>query len=265
MTILVGIDGSAPSRVALEWAVSRAGRSDEALRVVHVVDDEWGQVGSTYADEASIRGASLVADVVRAVRSDTRGVAVEESVLVGSPAWMLGGAASDDDLLVVGTHKTGYLHGRVLGSRSIVVASVARCSVAIIPDGLTTTGHSVVVGVAPGAWRDAVAFGAAEAAAVGDELVLVHAVPEGSPDAAVEEGRILLAEARAFAARQPGTTEIRSRISRRAPATALLDSARGARMLVVGPTRGPVDRAGFVGSVTHAILLNITSPVVVAR
>jgi nucleotide-binding universal stress UspA family protein len=76
-----------------------------------------------------------------------------------------------------------------------------------------------------------------------------------------------LAEAAKFAIDRPGGDRlvVRSRVSRREPAVALLDAARSASMLVVSPTRGPVDRAGFVGSVTHAVLLNITSPVVVAR
>lgn len=266
MTILVGIDGSAPSKSALSWAMSRAMGSGEGIRLVHVIDDEWGQLGSDYAGEARNSGAHLVADAARAITAGARGIPVEESVLVGSPAWTLAAEASAGDLLVVGTHKTGYLHGRALGSRSIVIASSARSSVAVIPDGHVSAGRSVVVGVAPGRWREAVSFGAKEAANTGDELVLVHAVPEDSPPHAVDEARSLLSEARAFAAAQPGApTEIRSRISRRQPASALLDAARGARMLVVSPTRGPVDRAGFVGSVTHAILLNITSPVVVAR
>jgi nucleotide-binding universal stress UspA family protein len=266
VTILVGIDDSAPSRSALSWAISRAKGSGEGVRLVHVIDDEWGQVGSAYAGAARESGAHLVADAARAVQFGARGVSVEESVLVGSPAWTLAAEATPGDLLVVGTHKTGYLHGRVLGSRSIVIASTARSSVAVIPDSPVHAGRSVIVGVAPGRWREAVSFGATEAANTGDELVLVHAVPEDSPPHAVDEARSLLSDARAFAAAQPGApTEIRSRISRRQPASALLDAARGARMLVVSPTRGPVDRAGFVGSVTHAILLNITSPVVVAR
>jgi nucleotide-binding universal stress UspA family protein len=36
-------------------------------------------------------------------------------------------------------------------------------------------------------------------------------------------------------------------------------------MLVLGETRVNKDRAGFIGSVTHEVLLNLTSPVMVAR
>lgn len=262
MTILVGVDGSTPSRSALSWAASRARALGEGVRLVHVVDDEWGIAGHDVSDLAEDAGAA----VLDAARREASGVPVDEVVVHGSPAWALAALAGPADLLVVGTHKTGFLHGRALGSRSIVVASIARGSVAVVPDSPTPrTRQSVVVGVAAGSWQTAVAFGADEAARTGEELLLVHCVPEDASDTAVRNGHRLLDSARAYVARESAATSVRSRISRRPPAVALLDAARSARMLVVAPTRGTTDRAGFVGSVTHAILLNITCPVVIAR
>ncbi len=261
MTILVGIDGSTPSRSALEWATSRARSLGEGVRLVHVIDDEWGIAGRDVALQAEDAGADVIESARRAA-----GVPVEELVLHGSPAWTLAGLAGPDDLVVVGTHKTGFLHGRALGSRSIVVASLAAGSVAVIPDAaVPRTRQSIVVGVAAGSWETAVAFGAAEAERTGEELLLVHCVPEDAPAAVLDDGNRLLDEARRYAAEHSTAAHVRSRISRRAPAVALLDASRSARLLVVAPTRGSVDRAGFLGSVTHAILLNITCPVVIAR
>jgi nucleotide-binding universal stress UspA family protein len=264
MTILVGLDGSTPSHNALLWALARAQQSGDTVRLVHVIDDEWGQVGAGFAEEATEAGARLISDAVREAQSNAHGITIEERVVHGSPAWELAAQAGADDLIVVGTHKTGYLHGRALGSRSIVVASVAPCSVMVIPDSSPSPRHGVVVGVASESWHAAVAFGADEAVRSGAELSLVHAVPD---EVGSHDDRALLAEAAKFAIDRPGgdRLEVRSRVSRREPAVALLDAARSASMLVVSPTRGPVDRAGFVGSVTHAVLLNITSPVVVAR
>ncbi|MDO7882778.1 universal stress protein [Salinibacterium soli] len=262
MTILVGIDGSTPSRSALEWAVSRAKSLGEQLRLVHVIDDEWGIAGHDVAEAAE----DAAADVIESARRAAAGVPVDELVLHGSPAWTLAGITGPDDLVVVGTHKTGFLHGRALGSRSIVVASLSAGSVAVIPDAaVPRTRQSIVVGVAAGSWSTAVAFGAAEAARTGEELLLVHCVPEDAPASAVEDGHRLLEEARGFVAEHSAAAHVRSRISRRPPAVALLDASRSARLLVVAPTRGSVDRGGFLGSVTHAILLNITCPVVIAR
>ncbi|GAA1640056.1 hypothetical protein GCM10009733_041450 [Nonomuraea maheshkhaliensis] len=43
--IIVGVDGSAPSRAAVEWAADDAARMGLPLRIVHVMDTSWYLVG----------------------------------------------------------------------------------------------------------------------------------------------------------------------------------------------------------------------------
>src|SRR5665647_3800082 len=82
-------------------------------------------------------------------------------------AVQIAGLVGADDMIVVGTHKTGYLHGRSLGTKSIVVASIAPCTVVVVPEETSSTRRGVVIGVAPGEyWHDAVRVGAREAAAL---------------------------------------------------------------------------------------------------
>jgi nucleotide-binding universal stress UspA family protein len=152
----------------------------------------------------------------------------------------------------------------VLGTRSIVVASAADCSVVVVPEENLALRHGVIVGVAPGDQSHvAIVAGAREAERLGQELSLIHVVPDTTESA--EIGRALLAEAAGIAsATAPGIT-IRRRVSRRRRSDALLDASRSASMLVLGETRVNKDRAGFIGSVTHEVLLNLTSPVMVAR
>ena len=138
------------------------------------------------------------------------------------------------------------------------MASVAECSVAVIPDTQVSTRRGVVVGVAGGAWEAAVVWGANEATRLGNELSLVHA-------ATADEGNDLLADAAALASHIHPALVIRRRVSRRRPSEALLDLSRSAGLLVLGASHLSTARAGFLGSTTHEVLLNINSPVVVAR
>lgn len=266
MRILVGVDGSGPSIAALDWAIGRALNLDAPLVAVHVVDDEWGQMGSEYAREETERGWRILHDAKSLVFQRSPNLDFSAHILHGSPAWELASAAEAGDLVAVGTHKTGYLRGRVLGTRSIVVASVAVCPVAVIPDAQLASRSGVVVGVAPGnAWRDAVRTGAREAERLRQELVLIHARP-GSGESVRSEvlDRTLLADASDVAA-SVAAVAMRTRTSRRRPAEALLDASRNASLLVVGASRRESANAGFVGSVTHDVLLNINAPVMVAR
>lgn len=265
MTILIGVDDSGPSRAALVWALKRAREEHTDVTLVHVVDDEWGQAGSDVAVMETDAGARTLSEAARFAHDLTPATRVTERLLHGSPAWMLAELAEPDDLIVVGTHKTGYLHGRVLGSRSIVVASVAPCAVAVVPDTPVSGRRGVVVGIGPGqSWHAAVVAGAREAAALRQELNLIHALP-GHTDEGAVEGRATLAAASSLAVSTAPDIEVRSRLSRRQPVEALLDASRSASLLVVGASRRSAERAGFVGSVTHDVLLNINAPVLVAR
>jgi nucleotide-binding universal stress UspA family protein len=141
------------------------------------------------------------------------------------------------------------------------VASVASCSVAIIPDIAFGGRTGVVVGVADGGGsNDAVAVGATEAARLGHDLMLVHAGPAGR-----EAERALLGEASEHAMAAAPGIHVHTRVSRRVPAEALLDASRAAALLVLGGSRRDPDGAGFIGSVIHEVLLNINAPVLVAR
>lgn len=265
MTIRVGIDGSGPSRAALVWAVRRAVRLKESVVLMHVVDDDWGQVGDEFSRSEEAHGARVLDDAVNSVLALAVGCDVTSQLVHGSVAWSLAHGQSADDLVVVGTHKTGYLRGRVIGTRSIVVASVSPSSVAVVPDIDLSGRRDVVIGIAEGgAWSDAVRVGAVEAAQAGHNLSLIHAISDrqsvsGSP------GRQLLAAASALAAEIAPETTIRGRISRQRPADALLDASHAAALLVLGRSRRDPSRAGFIGSVIHDVLLNINAPVFITR
>lgn len=267
MNIIVGVDGSGPSRAAVTWALKRARSTGGGVSLVHVVDDEWGQLGQEYAERDEIAAAALLADALRSAATTAPGIEVSGELRHGSPAWELCATAQPGDMIVVGTHKTGYLHGRALGTMSIVVASIAPCRVTVVPEGSTGNRMGVVAGVTGRSWHDAVVVAALEAAQLGQDLSLIHASPvrEEIEDGSSNSGRALLAAAAALAMETVPSSVVRSRLSRRHPADALLDASRSASLLVLGSSRRNPAHAGFIGSVAHDVLLNINSTVMIAR
>jgi nucleotide-binding universal stress UspA family protein len=260
--IVVGIDGSGPSAAALHWALKRARATDARLTLEHVVDDEWGQIGPDYARALEITGEDLLARALE--EAQAAGIDAHVALDYGSPATTLASAADPGELLVIGSHKTGYVRGRVLGTRSVVVASVARSTVVVVPEDNLAHRQGVVVGVTDSRESHvAIVAGASEAVRTGQELSLIHCGPD-NPEA-VEAGKRLLAASVELAATVAPGLVIRRRLSHRRSSDTLLDSSRTAALLVLGATRGATDKAGSIGSVTHEVLLNLTSPVMVAR
>jgi nucleotide-binding universal stress UspA family protein len=137
--IIVGVDGSEHSRRALEWAIREASIRHAPLTVISVhpaLMSYWGAV--TYPEgkldrEQAIREVQAVVD--KAV-SRLAGPAPEISVQVtpGSPATELIGAASEADLLVVGSRGAGGFTRLMLGSVSTQVTQHATCPVVVIPE-----------------------------------------------------------------------------------------------------------------------------------
>lgn len=268
---VVGVDGSGPSDAAVVWAVSRAAALSIPVVLTHVIEDEWGLAGSDFAREAMFDGEAVLQNAQERARALGPAVAVSARILHGSPVWELANACAGDDLLVVGTHKTGFLHGRVLGSRSVSLAGTAPCSVMVIPVGIFAARHGVVVGVVWAEGLDrAVASAAREAARTGEPLTLVHASPAraqtaSAPAESSERQRALLRRSAEVAHSVAPDVVVHTRISPRQPADALLDASHNATMLVLEPTRRMPPAASLIGSTTHDVLMNINSPVLVAR
>ena len=254
---IVGFDGSEPSWAALSWALAQGG----PVVLAHVVDADSGMIGADFEREAAERAGRLIDGALAdlAVRHPGAEVAVE--VLEGPVAWALTTYAAPGDTLVIGTHKTGFLHGRVLGSRSVEVAILARCDVMVVPTTDLRFRSGVVAAVAdePG-MRQVVESAARIAARRGEELLLLHRF--GDRGAGTENA--LVAEALAIARDAAPDTVIRTRVSNRHTAELLLDASRGRALLVLGSGSGDRSRSP-IGSVLHDVLLNLSSPALVAH
>lgn len=129
--IVVGVDGSPGSRVALQWAV---GHAELIGATVHAVM-AW-QLPETHSytsrdTEADAR-VTLDTAIDAALGPDQR-ARVTARVAPGRPGHVLVDASSSAQLLVVGSHGHGDLVGRLIGSVSQYCVTHARCPVVVVP------------------------------------------------------------------------------------------------------------------------------------
>jgi len=260
----VAVDGSRPSAAALRWAVARAGVDGDPLVLVHVLDEVPDDHDASADDEAARTAARLLAETSERVTAEPPGLAVSTRLLGGPLARALATFVDPDDVLVIGTGKTGFLHGRVLGSRSVQIAMAAPCAVAVIPDVDLRFRRGVVAGVDRlGTAASIARSAAAEARSRGEELLFVQAAPErGATLSSGSRRELAITEAIARAHEASPELVIRSRVAARQPAEALLDSSRDKAMLVLGPGSSDPERSP-IGSVVHDVLLNANAPVLI--
>jgi nucleotide-binding universal stress UspA family protein len=128
--VLVGVDHSPRSKVALRWAVEEAELHDAHLVPVHVhqhivTGEECVDLPALEQSErASLRAAAAAAGGASRV--------VEPHVAIGHPAAALEELASPADLLVVGSRGRGGFAGLLLGSTSTQLAQHASAPVLIV-------------------------------------------------------------------------------------------------------------------------------------
>ena len=135
--IVCGADGSAASQRALEWAIDEAVRGGCSLRVVTAWSwDGVEDLGAAYsASDALNRAAAIQKDAVdSAMASVEKTTDVERLLPRGTPSQALCEAATDAELLVIGSHGHGQVHDKIIGSTSQRVIYHASCPVVVLPD-----------------------------------------------------------------------------------------------------------------------------------
>ncbi len=137
--IIVGVDGSAHSRKALEYAAKEAAAHHTSLTVLTVhqaVRDVYGSVAN-YPEDASLtdkarQAAQAETDEVLAGLSD-RPDSVTVRAVHGLPAEELVNAAQGADMVVMGSRGAGGFARLILGSVATQVSHHANCPVLIVP------------------------------------------------------------------------------------------------------------------------------------
>ncbi|MEU1282725.1 universal stress protein [Kitasatospora sp. NPDC005856] len=132
--IVVGIDGSGPSKAALRWAVDQAVLTGAAVHAVAAW--EYPSLYGWFApmvDDGFERTArrTLTAEINEILGPD-RAVEVRESLVLGHAAEVLLEAAEGADLLVLGSRGRGTFARTLLGSVSTRCAVHGACPVVIV-------------------------------------------------------------------------------------------------------------------------------------
>jgi nucleotide-binding universal stress UspA family protein len=252
------------------WALDRAASLHLPITLVHVGEPSApSALPVTETDDKE--DANFVTELANRSRVSHPTIDISARFVRGSVPFELSIVPKPADLLVLGTHKTGYLRGRSVGTLGMIIANAALGSVAIIPDNGLSQRHGVVVAISASAWELAVAVGVREALRLSDSVILVHALPPtrrlGGRDAIAARAAAaqrLMSDATAAAHRASPQVNVTTRVSTRPTLDAILDASWSASLLVIG-SRVPDAVTGFVGSTTHDVLTNINSPVLIAR
>lgn len=268
--VVVGIDDSDLSLVALAWAADEARRNAHPLRIAHVIRPGQQWSGQPILDAALVRVQKAVPDLE-----------VSTSLETGHPAEGLLKLASEASVVVLGSRGKHGFAGRQLGSTSLHVAMHAPCPVVVIrtagEDALPgSSAGRVVVGTdnSPGSQRALdFAFQEASSRGIGLTAILASAGPEfdtsaAPPDeweaAAKEEQTLLTGVLADYRAQRPGV-DVVEKVVWGDPAAVLIDESRGAELVIAG-SHGRGGFAGMLlGSVSHALLHHAHCPVAVVR
>lgn len=136
MRIVIGVDGSQPSRVACDLVASRSWPAGSTGRLVGVLEQPIPWVGASGKRDADVVGGEAgLLTVLDEHADDLRraGLACEVAVVAGPPAQVLVSEASDwfADLVVVGNRGRGAAASAVLGSVSAHLVDHAPCPVLV--------------------------------------------------------------------------------------------------------------------------------------
>jgi nucleotide-binding universal stress UspA family protein len=197
--VLVGVDGSAASMHALDWAAQEAEARSLGLQVVCAYSLPSFSAatldgGFAALDDTAVRAGAQAVVSAAAERVERLGLAVRTQVAVGDAAGALVEQSHRVELAVVGTRGRGGFAERLLGTVSSALPAHASCPTVVVP--LRENGRPVpegspigpvrplkriVVGV-DGSSQAAIALrhAIAEAELWGAELVAVAGVPVAS-------------------------------------------------------------------------------------
>ena len=139
-TIVVGVDGSAGGRAALEFAAREATLREARLRIICA----WEIPPAVYAggfaptlDEPTLEGfragaETIVHEAVATAKELQPTIECEGKAVQGQPAEVLLAEVADADLIVVGNRGHGGFASLLLGSVSHQVVHHASCPVAVV-------------------------------------------------------------------------------------------------------------------------------------
>ncbi|UQX10354.1 universal stress protein [Candidatus Mycobacterium methanotrophicum] len=289
--IVVGVDGSPSSDMAVRWAAREAGMRNVPLSLVHVIErSPWGLLAlgggavappSEIGESRKTEGEEIISDAVKLAKESVHNGSLPQlhvEVYFSAPGPALFDLSTHAQMMVVGCRGRSKVGRVLLGSVSTGLIHHARCPVAVIHDEIPLAPHAsqlpVVVGIdGSPASELATAIAFDEASWRGVELIALHGwsdahvsdIPSIEWSAQQAVGEEALAERLAGWRERYPDVAVRRRIVLDAPARHLLEEAESSQLLVVG-SHGRGGYSGMLlGSVSTAVVQAARVPVIVAR
>ncbi|GGT37146.1 universal stress protein [Streptomyces kurssanovii] len=262
LPLVVGVDGSVPSLLALDWAVREVARLALPLKVVHATrqdDSRDSDVTNPFGQGA---GRHVVDDAEERAHLHTRDVKVTTEVVHEGPVTALLDAACNASALVTGARGRGELKDLLLGSVSLAVAARAQCPVVVVRDRDGPTAdrfQQIMIGI-----PDATSSSALHA------VMAWHRPARASISRAValprhddQDGSQARAEALTRSAGEFPSVDVHRIVVEGSARDVLLEQSETMDLLVVGAQRRS-NRVGLhLGRVNHALLHYAACPVAV--
>lgn len=138
--IVVGVDGSPSSNVALRWAVRQARLTGARVEAVTAWQFPTYYGWDLLPDSADVESTarSMLEEAIAGVTTLAPGVKIQPTVRQGNPAQVLLDDAKGAELLVVGSRGHGGFTEALLGSVGQHCVHHATCPVVVIRDGTGT-------------------------------------------------------------------------------------------------------------------------------
>lgn len=284
LPLVVGVDGSDGSLLAIDWAVDEAQRQGLPLRLVYAslwerYEGALPAMGRERPSE-QVMAENIVGTAAERVRRYDPGLTVDTDTVPAEAVSALLAEGRHATGVVTGSRGRGELKGALLGSVSLAVASRADCPVVVVrgeKSALSGSHERVLLGAGdPDTSGAAVRFAFREADVRGCELDVVRAwrcpayenADEGAPSDDSEDQPerrasalidTLVAEA---AAEHPSVRLRKTTIE--GPARKVLVHRTAAADLVVVGARHRSGHFGLqLGRVTHTLLQHAACPVAV--
>ncbi|WP_309239122.1 universal stress protein [Streptomyces lunaelactis] len=284
--VAVGLDGTLESLAAAEWAAREALLRKVPLHLVHVAEGPstltrpalTPEMRRTWAEEMLEKAAADVRQRHPQLEVTTRHFAGQQ------PPAGLATAASEADLLVLGSRGLGSVAGFLIGSVGLATVSATEQPVVLVraAKGRAGAPSDSVPAEASGAYRDVVlgvdmrqgcdaviAFAFDAAARRAATLRVVHGwkIPPvytkyAAVDAGEEIARALSDMLMPWRQKFPSVNVVEQAVFGGASQQLVYESA-GAELVVVGRRIQDAPLAAHIGPVTHAVLHHSAAPVAV--
>jgi len=282
--VIVGIDGSEQSLVAVRAAAREAYHRNKPLHIIHafIWPSLHVNVGPVAGDlpETGLRhhAEDLLKEAATEARKAAPQVPVTTALIDGAATPVLLAESHQAALLVLGDRGLGGVSGLIIGSVAVHAAAHARCPVLIIR-GTEPIAGPVVVGVdGSEASEPAIGFAFEECASRRAELVAVLAWDDSGlaglrerhasaypTDTAEQAAQRVLSESLADWRERYPDVVVRPALVRGHPRHSLVEPSKTAQLVVLGTCGRDTFKGLLLGSVSQALLHHSACPVAVVR